>query len=211
MSEPRDGPVPGRAIHRRAWHRRLYWWVLSWASHPQATWALFLLAFAESSFFPVPPDVLLIALALGSPHRAMWFALVTTVGSVAGGLAGYAIGAALFDTVGRPILEFYGLMDRYADVQELFRRWDVWAIGIAGLTPIPYKVFTLAAGAFAISLPGFVAASIAGRGLRFFLVAALLRIWGEPAREFIDRHLGILTILFAALLAGGFLLVRLAL
>jgi membrane protein YqaA with SNARE-associated domain len=198
-------------IHSRAWHRRLYWWVLSWASHPQGTWALAALAFAESSFFPIPPDVLLIALCLGKPRRALWYAGVTTVASVVGGLAGYAIGAGLFETVGRPILEFYGLMDKYAEVQAMYREYDVWAVGIAGLTPIPYKVFTVTAGAFSISLPGFIAASIAGRGLRFFLVAGLLRIWGEPAREFLDRHLGVLTILFALLLVGGFVLIRLVL
>ena len=193
------------------WHRRLYHWVLSWAEHPQATWALFGLAFAESSFFPIPPDVLLIALCLGQPRRAMWFAVVCTAGSVAGGLAGYAIGMGLYESVGRPIHEFNGLTEKYAEVQELYRRYDVWAIGIAGLTPIPYKAFTVTAGAFEISLPGFIAASILGRGLRFGLVAALLRIWGEPAREFIDRHLGILTILFAVLLVGGFVLIRLVL
>jgi membrane protein YqaA with SNARE-associated domain len=193
------------------WHRRLYHWVLSWAEHPQATWALFALAFAESSFFPIPPDVLLIALCLGQPRRAAWYALVCTTGSVLGGLAGYAIGMGLYESVGRPILEFYGLMEKYGEVQELYRRYDVWAVGIAGLTPIPYKAFTVTAGAFGISLPGFVAASIVGRGLRFGLVAALLRLWGEPAREFIDRHLGILTILFAVLLIGGFFVIRMAL
>lgn len=193
------------------WHRRLYHWVLSWAEHPQATWALFALAFAESSFFPIPPDVLLIALCLGEPRRALWFAVVCTAGSVTGGLAGYAIGMGLYESVGRPILEFYGLTEKYGEVQELYRRYDVWAIGIAGLTPIPYKAFTVTAGAFGISIPGFIAASILGRGLRFGLVAALLRIWGEPAREFIDRHLGILTILFAVLLVGGFILIRIVL
>lgn len=205
-SRPRtEEPAPSGRL------RRLYHWVLSWAEHPQATWALFALAFAESSFFPVPPDVLLIALCLGRPKRAWWYALVTTAGSVAGGLAGYAIGAFLYDSLGRPILQFYGLMEQYHEVQALYREWDVWAVGVAGLTPIPYKVFTVTAGAFRISLPGFVAASTVGRGLRFTLVAAVLRIWGEPAREFLDRHLGVLTILFAVLLVGGFLLVRLVL
>jgi membrane protein YqaA with SNARE-associated domain len=190
------------------WHRRLYHWVLSWAEHPQATWALFALAFAESSFFPIPPDVLLIALCLGRPRKSAWYAFVCTTASVLGGLAGYAIGMGLYESVGRPILEFYGLTERYAEVQELYRRFDIWAVGIAGLTPIPYKVFTVTAGAFGISVPGFILASIVGRGLRFGIVAWLLRMWGEPAREFIDRHLGILTILFAVLLVGGFVLVR---
>ena len=202
-------PSPaGIAIHPRSWYRRLYWWVMAWAEHPRGTWALFALAFAESSFFPVPPDVLLIALCLGRPRRALWFAGVCTVGSVLGGLAGYAIGYLLYDSVGQPILEFYGLTERYEEVRALYRRYDVWAVGIAGFTPIPYKVFTVTAGAFAISLPGFVAASVVSRGLRFALVAAILRVWGEPARAFLDRHLGLLTILFAALLVGGFVLVR---
>ena len=192
----------------RSWHRRLYWWVLSWAEHPQATWALFLLAFAESSFFPVPPDVLLIALCLGRPRRALFYAGVCTAGSVLGGLAGYGIGYTVYDAVGKPILEFYGLTEKYAEVQALYNRYDVWAVGIAGFTPIPYKVFTVTAGAFGISLPGFVLASAVSRGLRFTLVAAVLRIWGEPARAFLDRHLGVLTILFVVLLIGGFLVVR---
>ena len=211
MSVEASPPPAGGGIRPRAWHRRLYWWVLSWAEHPQATWALFLLAFAESSFFPIPPDVLLIALCLGRPRRALFYAGVCTVGSVLGGLAGYAIGYAVYDSVGRPILEFYGLTERYAEVQALYRRYDVWAVGIAGLTPIPYKVFTVTAGAFRISLPGFVAASVVARGLRYGLVALILRLWGEPAREFLDRHLGILTILFAVLLIGGFVLVRMVL
>jgi membrane protein YqaA with SNARE-associated domain len=201
------GTAPGGAA-RTSWIHRLYHWVLSWAEHPQGTWALFILAFAESSFFPIPPDVLLIALCLGRPRRAAWYALVCTAGSVAGGVAGYAIGRELYDAVGRPILEFYGLTERYSEVQALYRRFDVWAVGIAGLTPIPYKVFTVSAGAFGVSLPGFVAASVVGRGLRFGIVATLLRFWGEAAREFIDRHLGLLTILFAILLVGGFVLLR---
>ena len=200
---------PARGV--RSWHRRLYRWILSWADHPQATWFLFLLAFAESSFFPVPPDVLLIALCLGRPRRSLVFAAVCTAGSVIGGVFGYWIGSALFDSVGREILEFYGLMEKYAEVQDLYRRYDVWAVGIAGLTPIPYKAFTVTAGVFKISLPGFIVASVLSRGLRFGVVALALRIWGAPAREFLDRHLGVMTIAFVVLLIGGFLLVRLAL
>ncbi len=206
-----ESPARAEAIHRRPWHRRLYWWVLSWAEHPQATWALFGVAFVESSIFPIPPDVLLVALCLGKPRRAFFYAAVCTAGSVIGGMAGYAIGYALYDAVGRPILEFYGLTERYAEVQALYRRYDVWAVGIAGFTPIPFKAFTVTAGAFGISFPGFVAASLVSRGLRFTIVCAILKRWGEPARVFLDRHLGLLTIVFAALLVGGFLLVRWAL
>lgn len=195
----------------QAWYRRLYRWVLSWSEHPQATWALFGLAFAESSFFPIPPDVLLVALCLGRPTRSLWYAGVCTVGSVIGGLFGYWIGSALFDSVGREIFELYGLMGKYAEVQELYRRYDVWAVGIAGLTPIPYKAFTVTAGLFKLPLAGFILASIAGRGLRFGIVALALKLWGEPAREFLDRHLGILSIAFVILLVGGFILIRLVL
>lgn len=188
--------------------RRLYHWILSWADHPQGTWALFGLAFAEASFFPVPPDVLLFALCLGKPRRSLWYATVTTLGSVAGAVLGYWIGLELFDAVGRPILQFYGLMGKYAEVQALYRRWDVWAVGIAGLTPIPYKVFTVSAGAFRISFAPFVVASFVARGFRFYVEALVLWRWGRPAREFLDRHLGILSILFVALLIGGFVLLR---
>lgn len=218
LSEPPDAAGSStphgedrEAIRSRGWHHRIYWWVMSWAEHPQATWALAALAFAESSFFPIPPDVLLMALCLGRPRKAFWYAGVATAASVVGGLFGYWIGAAFYDALGRPILEFYDLLDKYREVQGLYRRWDVWAVGIAGLTPIPYKVFTVTAGVFGISLPGFVAASFVGRGIRFFVVAAALRKWGEPARRFLDRHLGILTLLFVALLIGGFVLVRVAL
>lgn len=203
-----DHPTRG-GLHD--WYHRLYHWVLSWGDHPQATWVLFFLAFAEASFFPIPPDILLIALCLGRPSHAGWYAAVSTAGSVLGGLGGYWIGSAFFDTVGKGILEFYGLMERYGDVQELYRRYDVWAVGVAGLTPIPFKVFTVTAGLFKISLPGFVIAATLSRGLRFGVVALLLRIWGEPAREFLDRHLGIATVLFVVLLIGGFLIVKLVL
>lgn len=191
--------------------RRLYHWVLSWADHPQATYALFALSFAEASFFPIPPDVLLIALCLGRPRRALWFAGVCTAGSIAGAIGGYLIGQAVFETVGRPILEFYHLMDGFSDVQARYEEYGAWAVGVAGFTPIPFKVFTVAAGVFQIPVLGFVLASAVSRGLRFGLVALLLKHWGEPAREFIDRHLGVLSIVFVALLVGGFLVIRLAL
>lgn len=189
--------------------RRLYHWVLSWAEHPQATVALFVLSFAEASFFPIPPDVLLIALCLGQPRRALWFAGVCTAGSICGAVGGYLIGTAVFETVGRPILEFYHLMDRFSDVQARYEQYGAWAVGIAGFTPIPFKVFTVAAGVFQIPVVGFVVASAISRGLRFGLVALLLKRWGEPAREFIDRHLGLLSVVFTVLLVGGFLALQL--
>lgn len=200
IAEPRPGVV-----------RRLYNWVLAWAERPSGPWALFGLSFAESSFFPIPPDVLLIALALGRPRRAFWFATLATVGSVLGGIVGYYIGATLFDTVGRPILEWYNATDRFDVVGELYRDNVVLALGTAGFTPIPYKVFTIAAGAFDIALLPFVVISTVSRGLRFFIVAALIYFFGPPIKQFIDKYFNLITIGFVVVLVGGFLLVRLAL
>ena len=200
--------TPPAARGPRSWTRRLYHWVLSWGDHPRATWALFLLAFAESSLFTKPPDRQQIARCNGPPAHPPLFTTRSTGGAVGGGRFGYWIGSAVFDTVGRQILEFYGLMDKYTEVQSLYRRYDIWAVAIAGLTPIPYKVFTVTAGLFKISLPGFVVASVLSRGLRFFVVALVLKRWGEPARRFLDRHLNVLTIVFVVLLIGGFFLLR---
>ena len=188
--------------------RRLYDWTLSWAHRPGGTKALFGLSFAESSFFPIPPDVLLMALALGRPKRALWFALVCTVGSVLGGIVGYAIGLVLFEQVGRPVLEFYGAMDKYHAVGELYRDNLVVALGTAAFTPIPYKVFTIAGGSFEVPLVPFILISLVGRGLRFFAFAGLIRAFGAPIKSFIDRYFNILSFVFVALLIGGFVVVR---
>ncbi|HDH01113.1 MAG TPA: DedA family protein [Nitrospirae bacterium] len=170
--------------------------------------ALFLLAFAESSFFPIPPDVLLITLALSIPSKSFRYAAVCTAGSVLGGVAGYFIGYGLMDLIGTPILEFYGVMDKYEYIQELYMRYDAWAVSIAGFTPVPYKVFTISAGAFKINFVIFVLASLAGRAGRFFLVAALIYRFGPPIRKFIDKYFNLLTIVFFVLLILGFIVVR---
>jgi len=198
-------------LHALVFHplRRLYDWVLSLAEHPHAGLALFLVAFAESSFFPIPPDVLLIALALGVPHRAWRLALITTVGSVLGGIAGYGIGWGLMASVGQWILDIYGLHEQFERIREWYLRYDVWAVLIAGFTPIPYKVFTIAAGAFDMDLWRFTAASMVGRGGRFFLVAGLIYYYGAPIKSFIDRYFNLLTVLFAVLLVGFFLVLGL--
>ncbi|CAN5860224.1 YqaA family protein [soil metagenome] len=188
--------------------RRLYDWVLHWADRPTGPLALFVLAFAESSFFPIPPDVLLIALALGRPRRALWFASIATLGSVLGGIGGYYIGLGLFEQLGRPILEWYNAMEKFDTVGQLYRENLVLALGTAGFTPIPYKVFTIAAGAFSIPLIPFVVISAISRGLRFFLVATLIFYFGPPIKRFIDRYFNLLTILFVVLLVGGFVAVR---
>ncbi|MBN2514663.1 MAG: DedA family protein [Deltaproteobacteria bacterium] len=188
--------------------RKLYDWVLHWAETPYGSWALFILAFAESSFFPVPPDVLLIALAISIPARAFRYALICSVGSVLGGMAGYIIGFEFMDIVGFRILNFYGLMDKYETIGNLYERYNAWAVGIAGFTPIPYKVFTISAGAFKINFPIFLVASIVSRSVRFFLVGWLIYKFGAEIRSFIDRYFNILSVVFMILLIGGFILIK---
>ena len=185
------------------WIRELFHWVEALAETPYATWALVGVSFAESSFFPVPPDALLIALCVAQPERALWFALVCSIASVLGGVAGYAIGWV----GGRPLLVRLFKPERVEKVRAYYDRYNAWAVGIAGLTPIPYKLFTVSGGALQISFRVFVLASIASRSLRFFGVALLMRWLGEPAKDFIERHLGWLTIAFVMMLIAGFWLV----
>jgi membrane protein YqaA with SNARE-associated domain len=196
---------------RRGLVRRLYDWTIGWADRPGGTWALFALAFAESSFFPIPPDVLLMALCIGRPSRSLWFALVCTVGSVLGGIAGYYIGFELFEQIGRPVLEAYGVMDKFDWVGQQYRENLVLALGTAGFTPVPYKVFTIAGGAFEVPFLPFVVVSIVSRGARFFLVAGLIRVFGPAIKNFIDRYFNLLTIAFVVLLVLGFAVVKLVL
>jgi len=188
--------------------RRLYDWVLSFAESRYGSWALFLIAVAESSFFPIPPDVLLIALAVGAPERSLFFAGVTTVGSLIGGVLGYIIGVQFYDWIGQPIIEFYGAQHHYNNVKDLYGRWDAMAVMIAAFTPIPYKVFTIAAGTFHINFWVFMLASAAGRGARFFLVGALIRWLGPEIKGFIERYFNLLTVIFVILLIGGFVVLK---
>jgi membrane protein YqaA with SNARE-associated domain len=190
--------------------RRLYDWVLRWAETPYGAPALFLLAFAESSFFPLPPDVLLIALCLAVPKQSLRFAGLASVGSVLGGIAGYAIGFGLWQAVSGIFFSYVPgfspeLFDR---VQELFIRWDFWVVFTAGFTIIPYKIFTIGAGVFQINFFMFVFASALSRSLRFFLLAELIYLYGEGIRTFIDRYFNILTLAFMILLIASFYLVR---
>jgi membrane protein YqaA with SNARE-associated domain len=177
-------------------------WTQGFADSPHGAAALFAIAFAESSFFPIPPDVLLVPLCLGQPRLAFWFAAVCTAGSVLGGIAGYGIGRY----GGRPLLRRLIKPRRIAAVESYYDRYNAWATGIAGLTPIPYKVFTIAGGAFAVGFRVFVLASVVGRGLRFFGLATLIYFFGAPIQRFIERYLDWLTLAFAILLVGGFLL-----
>ncbi len=188
--------------------RRLYDWTFSLAAHPNALWALALVAFAESSVFPIPPDILMIPMIIAAPHRAFRIALVCLVASVLGALLGYLIGAQLFETVGRPVIEFYGKADAADAFRASFNEWGVWAVLIAGITPFPFKVITIMSGGTGLSLPVFVASAIVARGIRFYLVAILLWKFGAPIRDFIERRLGLLTILFFLVLGGGFYAVK---
>lgn len=178
------------------------------AQHPRALWALAFVAFVESSVFPIPPDILMIPLIVARPKAAFKIAFVATAASVAGGMLGYYIGYGAFETIGRPVLEFYG-KDAYFDEFALkYNEWGAWAVLIAGVTPFPYKVITILSGATALSLPIFIAASITARALRFFIVAALLWKFGEPIRTFIEKRLGLMFIAFVVLLLGGFCAVK---
>jgi len=193
----------------RGWIRRTYDWVLGWAESPYGGAALFVLAFVEASFFFIPPDVLLIALCVGRPRRSLYFAGLCMVGSVLGGIFGYIIGYQLFEMIGRPIIEFYDAGEAFQRVGDLYRANLVLALGTAGFTPIPYKVFTIAAGAFAVPFAPFVLISAISRGARFFLVAGLIRIWGPQIRDFIDRYFNLLTIVFVVALVMGFVVLKL--
>jgi len=188
--------------------RALYDWTMALARTPHALAALAVVAFVESSVFPIPPDVLMIPMIIARPNRAFLIATVATVASVLGGLAGYAIGWGLFDTVGRPVLEFYGKDAYFAEFAERYNEWGAWVVLFAGVTPFPYKVITILSGVTALSLPVFIIASIVARGLRFFIVAALLWKFGAPIRDFIERRLGLMFTLFMVLLIGGFVAVR---
>lgn len=188
--------------------RKLYDWVLRLAEHRHAPTALFGVSFAESSFFPIPPDIMLIPMILAERVKAWRYALITTVGSVLGGLLGYYIGAALFETVGKHIVEFYGLSEKLDVFFENYKLYGALIVFVAGFTPIPYKVFTIASGVAGLSLPVFIVASFVSRGARFFIVAALLYFFGVPIRNFIERYLGILTVVFTVLLIAGFVAIK---
>ena len=189
--------------------QRLYAWTLSLAQSPYALWALAVVAFVESSFFPIPPDVIMIPMIIAAPRRAFLIAGVATVASVLGGLFGYFIGYALFETIGQPIFDFYGKADAVAEFSEKFNAYGAWAVLIAGVTPFPFKVITIMSGVTALSLPVFIVSAIVARALRFFIVAALLWKFGEPIRDFIEKRLGLMFIVFCVLLLGGFALVGL--
>lgn len=188
--------------------RNLYDWMMRAAGSARAGHALFWVSFAESSFFPIPPDVMLVPMILANRAKAWTFATICTIGSVIGGIAGYAIGYYLFEWIGQPILRFYGQAEKFADVSRWFQDWGALILIAKGWTPFPYKVLTILSGATHLDFLAFIGASIVARSMRFYLVAALLYWFGAPIREFIERRLSLVTTVFLVLLVGGFVAIR---
>jgi len=188
--------------------RSVYNWTIHQAESPYALWALALVAFAESSFFPIPPDVLMIPMILAAPNRAFLIAGVALAASVMGGMAGYAIGAFAYESFGQPLLAAFGKEAYFDQFSERYNTWGVWVVLTAGITPFPYKVITILSGATNLPFGIFMVSSIIARGLRFFVVAGLLWQFGAPIRTFIERYLGWLFTIFIVLLFGSFLLVK---
>ncbi len=187
----------------------IYNWTLDKCGHRHAERYLAGISFAEASFFPIPPDVLLAPMCLARPSRAFRFAAICTIASVLGALLGYAIGFFLFETIGKAILDFYGAGEKFDAFAADFNEYGWVIVFLAGFTPIPFKVITIAAGATALPLPVLIIASLISRATRFFLVAALLWKWGEPMKRLIDKHFALLTTVFGIMLVGGFLLIGL--
>jgi len=189
--------------------KRLYNWTLSLAARPRSQAWLAGVSFIESSFFPIPPDVMLLPMCLAKPNRALVFAAICTAASVAGALFGYFIGAVFFETIGQPLLALYGYEDKFAEFQHIFEQQGWIWVAIFGLTFLPFKVITIASGVGGLSLGPFFLATVASRGLRFFLVAGLLRVFGTQISAFIEKRFNLVVSVFTLLLVGGFLLVSL--
>ncbi len=196
---------------RSSFHRMvkaIYDWMLNLASRPNAMWFLAIVAFAESSFFPIPPDIMLIPMVLAMPGKAWKIAGVATAASVIGGYFGYAIGVFFFDLIAKPILGFYGYMHQFDVFKDYYHQWGAWIVFGAGITPFPYKVITIASGVVHLDLLTFTVASVIARGMRFYLVAWLLKKYGAPMKIFIEKNLGMLSVLFLFLLIGGFVIIK---
>jgi membrane protein YqaA with SNARE-associated domain len=188
--------------------RRLYDWMMGMARSGRAPHALFWVSFIESSFFPIPPDVMLVPMVIANRLKAWWYATVATIGSVTGGAFGYLIGYFFFEQLGRPILEFYGKAESFGEFTDWFNEWGVWILIIKGMTPFPYKVLTITAGVTHMPFIEFMLASVIARAMRFYLVAGLLYFFGEPIREFIEKRLSLVTTVFVVLLVLGFVAIR---
>lgn len=186
------------------WIRSLYDWTIAQAQRKHAVWTLAGVSFAESSFFPIPPDVVLIPMCLANRKKAFFYATVCTISSVAGGVLGYAIGYYLYETIGARIIEFYGMLNQFDELQAKYDQWGGWIIFAKGLTPFPYKVITIISGVLHMNMGIFILSSILARSLRFYLVAGLLWKFGAPIQTFIEKHLMPLCVLFLIFLIGGF-------
>ena len=198
----------GNRITGKILLQRLYNVVMKFSAHPKCKWALVFFSFIESSFFPIPPDILLIPMVLAARRQWLVIALLCTIASVLGGMAGYAIGYYLFESVGRDLLEFYGYSQKFSVFQNKYNEWGAWVVFTAGVTPFPYKVITISSGLAQLDLTTFFIASMLARGLRFFAVALLLFCIGPPIRSFIEKRLGLLFTTFLVLLVGGFLFIK---
>ncbi len=185
-----------------------YDYMLNLASRRNAMYFLFAVAFIESSFFPIPPDVMLIPMVLAAPAKAWRIAGIAMAASVLGGAFGYAIGVFFFDLIARPILTFYGYMHQFDVFKDYYHEWGAWIVFGAGITPFPYKVITIASGVVHLDFAVFMLASVVARGMRFYLVAWLLKKYGEPMKDYIEKNLGMLSVLFLLLLLGGFACIK---
>lgn len=199
--EPFDATAPRRGDGPS---KRLYRWTLSLAEKPSAPWALGIIAFAESSFFPIPPDVILIPMSLAQPRRAWLYALICTIGSVLGALLGYAIGALLYNTVGQWLIHLYGYDSKMATATAFFQKWGALAIIVKGLTPIPFKLVTIMSGVFKLNLAVFFGACVLTRGARFFLLAVVMNFFGEPLKRLLERYFGAFMLILLAMIVVGF-------
>ncbi|MBP5399716.1 MAG: DedA family protein [Alphaproteobacteria bacterium] len=188
--------------------KKIYQWMVDAASGRNAMWALAVVAFIESSFFPIPPDIMLIPMIVATPKRAWKIALVATIASVIGGYFGYLIGFLGYDLIAKPLLNFYGYLEKFEQFSRYYNEYGAWIVLGAGITPFPYKVITIASGVVGMNIWVFGIASVVARGLRFFIIAALLRFFGEPIKKIIEKHFGLLSIIFFILLIGGFLLIK---
>jgi len=188
--------------------RKLYNWTMSLAATRNAERALFTVSFAESSFFPIPPDVLMIPMVISKPAKWFRVALICTLASILGAVGGYLIGMFLFEAIGQPILAFYGKEASFEKIAEWYNTWGGWGVLFAAITPFPYKVLTIFSGATGLNFAVFLLVSVIGRSFRFFLIAYLLHRFGAPIRDFIEKYLGLLFTLFVVLLIGGFYLVK---
>lgn len=213
MTDKQPNITNGAEAQKPGLVRRLYNWMLSWAESPWAGWAMFLFAMAEAVIFPIPPDVLLLALCVGMPKKSFKYALICTAGSVVGAIVGFSLGAFAWEAVDSLFIPGVFSQESFDNVGELYKELNFWLVFTAGFTPLPYKLITISAGVFLgiAQFPIFILASIISRGLRFFLVAGLVWKFGAPIKKFIDKYFNLCAIAFTVLLIGGFVLIKYAL